>query len=133
MRIGWEEWEQDEKDEYRMRKMSTGRKKMKRTSTGWEEWALEANKNEKDEYRIRRVSTGWEDWVLEAKKMKRTSTGWEKWALEEKKWKGRVQDEKNEHWKKNNEKDEYRMSSEWEEGVVSMHILMRIFYLTNKG
>ena len=60
---------------------------------GWEEWALEANKNEKDEYRIRRVSTGWEDWVLEAKKMKRTSTGWEKWALEEKKWKGRVQDE----------------------------------------
>ena len=71
---------------------------------------------------MRRMSIRWEGWVQDEYRMRewaqdeRMSTGWEGW----------VQDEKNDHCKKKNEKDEYRMSSEWEEGVVSMHILMRI-------
>ena len=112
MSIGWEEWAKDEKDEYRMRRWVQDEKNeymMRRMSTRWEGWV----QDEKDEY------AGLEGWVQDEYRMRewahdeRMSTGWEGW----------VQDEKNEHWKKKNEKVEYRMSSEWEEGVVSMHIL----------
>ena len=53
MSTGWEEWVQDEKDEYRIRRISTG-------------WV----QDEKDEYRMRKMSTEWKEWVLEEKKWK---------------------------------------------------------------
>ena len=96
MSIGWEGWVQDEKYEYRMRRISIQYKKDQymmrkiRYYTGWE--GSDILQDEKDQYRMRKIRyyTGWEGWegsdILQDEKdqmfyrMRRISTIWEGWV-----------------------------------------------------